>query len=104
MLAMRATGKQSMIAFGAIVEFALHHRITLRAATEQRLPQNQIQDDAQTVRNHNRDHRPQYPVHTSSRGITVDVDDQQEIAAEYGSSKKTKKTADRGRWSISLNR
>lgn len=92
-----------MIAFGAVVESALHSRVTLRAATEQRLPQNQIQDDAETVSNHNRDDCPQCPVHATARGVTVDVDDQQEIAGEYGSGKETKKTPDRGRGGISLN-
>ena len=62
--------------------------VTLRASTEQGLPQNQIQDDAETVSNHNRNDRPQNPVHTPARSVAVDVDDQQEIAAEYGSGEK----------------
>jgi hypothetical protein len=91
---MGAGWMQLMIAFWAIVESALHRRVTLRASTEQRLAQNQIQDDAETVSNHNRDDRPQDPIHTPAGGVSVDVDDQQEIAAEYGSGKKTEKAAD----------
>lgn len=93
-----------MIAFWAIVESALHRRVTLRASTEQRLAQNQIQDDAETVSNHNRDDRPQDPIHTPAGRVSVDVDDQQEIATDYGSGEKTKKAPDRGRGGISLNR
>jgi hypothetical protein len=104
MLAMGAGGVQLMIAFGAVVESALHSRVTLRASTEQRLPQNQIQDDAETVSNHNRNDRPQDPIHTSAGGVSVDVDDQQEIAAEYGSGEKAEKTPDLGRWGIFLDR
>jgi hypothetical protein len=104
MLAMGAGGMQLMIAFWAIVESALHRRVTLRAATEQRLPQHQIQDDAETVSNHNRNDRPQNPIHTPARSVAVDIDDQQEIAAEYGSGKKTEKTPNSGRRGIFLNR
>jgi hypothetical protein len=104
MLAMGAGGVQLMIAFGAVVESALHSCVTLRASTEQRLPQNQIQNDAKTVSDHNRDHRPERPVHATASGVTVDVDDQQEIATDYGSGEKTKKAPDRGRGGISLNR
>jgi hypothetical protein len=104
MLAMGAGGVQLMIAFGAVVESALHSRVTLRASTEQRLPQNQIQDDAETVSNHNRNDRPQDPIHPSARSVAIDVDDQQEIAAEYGSGEKAKQAPDRRRWRIFLNR
>ena len=103
-LAMGAGWMQLMIAFWAIVESALHRRVTLRASTEQRLAQNQIQDDAETVSNHNRDDRPQDPIHTPAGRVSVDVDDQQEIAAEYGSGEKTEKTPDLGRWGIFLDR
>ncbi len=103
-LAMGAGWMQLMIAFGAIVESALHRRVTLRASTEQGLPQNQIQDDAQAVSNHSRDDRPQDPIHPAARGVAVDVDDQQEIAAEYGSGKKAKQAPDRWRRRIFLNR
>jgi len=104
MLAMGAGWMQLMIAFRAVVESALHRSVTLRASTEQGLPQNQIQDDAETVSNHNRNDRPQDPVHTAARSVAVDVDDQQEIAAEYGSGKKTEKTPNSGRRGIFLNR
>jgi len=92
-----------MVAFWAEVESALHCRVTLRASTEQRLSQNQIQDDAETVSNHNGDDRPQNPVHPPARSVAVDVDDQQEIAAEYGSGEKAKQAPDRRRWRIFLN-
>jgi hypothetical protein len=104
MLAMGARGVQLAITFWAKVESALHRRVTFRASTEQGLPQNQIEDDAETVSNHNRNDRPQDPVHTPARGVAVDVDDQQEIAAEYGSGEKAKQAPDRRRWRIFLNR
>lgn len=104
MLAMRAGGMQWMIALWAVVESGLHRRVALRATTEERLPQNQIQNDAQTMRNHNGDHRPQHPVHAPARGVVVNVDDQQEIASKYGAGKKTKQSPDRRRRRVLLNR
>jgi hypothetical protein len=95
---------QLMIAFGTEIEPALHNRLTLRTAALQWLPQYEIQNDTETVSNHNSNHRPQHPVHTSPPGVAIDVDDQQEIAAEYDSREKTKKTPDRGGRGISLNR
>jgi hypothetical protein len=94
MLAMGTGWMQLVIAFWAKVESALHRRVTLRASTEQRLSQNQIEDDAETVSNHNRNDRPQDPIHPSSRSVAIDVDDQQEIAAEYGSGEKAKQAPD----------
>jgi hypothetical protein len=104
MLAVRAGGMQWMIAFGAIVESSLDGSITLRAAAHQRLPQNQIQNDAQTVSNHNSNHRPQHPVHAPACSIVIDVDDQQEIAGEYSSDEITKETSERKRGCILLKR
>jgi hypothetical protein len=75
MLAMGTGWMQLVIAFWAIVESTVHRRVTFRASTEQRLPQNQIKDDAETVeRGHQYD--PKYEFSTwllsIARHLTVD--------------------------------
>lgn len=93
-----------MIAFRTVIESALHNRLTLRTAALLRLPQDEIKNDAETVSDYDRNHRPQHSIHAAPPGVAVDVDDQQEIAAENDSGEKTKKTPDCGGRGIFLNR
>ena len=101
-LTMRTHGLQAITAARAETESGLNRRATLWAGSGKRFTQDEVQDDAESVGNEERDQRPQHPAHTAPAGIAVHVSDQQEVAGHDRPDKETEKGAHNGRWRIGV--
>jgi hypothetical protein len=69
----RAAGLQAVTALGTESEACLDVRSALRTRTETRLAQNEVEDDAQRVRNEDGHQRPQDGAHTAPAGVPIHI-------------------------------
>ena len=72
---------QILAALRAVTVVGENLRPAMRAQSRQRLPQKEIQDDAEPVRNADSQQSPDHPPHASPSSIAVHIANQQEVAA-----------------------
>src|SRR5882724_13216468 len=85
-LALRTACAQFVVARWAKVEPRLEGVSTLRAASDTRLPQHEIQHDAERVGDADRQQRPGKRAHTAAGGVPVHIPDQQDVTPYERSS------------------
>ena len=73
-----------MPALGTKTKPWLHHSVALRAGQNARLPQQEVQKDADSVWDEDREQRPENTIHSAAAGIPVDVTDHQNEAGHEG--------------------
>ena len=80
-LALRTARAQFVVAARAEVESRMDGVAALRAGAAQRLPQEKVKNDAQSVGNNNGHNRPKDGAHPASFRVAVDIADEQQKAA-----------------------
>lgn len=88
-LALRAARTELVVTTGAEIEFLLYCISALWAATSQRLPQDEVENDTQSVGNENGHNRPQDRAHATAFGVAVDVTNEQQKTAEHDADQET---------------
>jgi len=86
-LALRTNGAQPALASWAEAESGLDDSGALRTVQGARLPQNEIEDDAECVGDEGSQQRPKNRAHAAAAGVFVNVADEQDGASEDSSSK-----------------
>src|SRR5438045_5096700 len=87
-LALGTAGAQLMAAVRAEVEATLDEAPALGAGAADRLPQNKVENDAQSIRYQDGHERPEHGAHAAAAGVAGDVANQQQRVGKEG----------RGRW------
>src|SRR5260370_20840102 len=80
-LALRTARAQFVVAARTEVKSRLHGVAALRAGAAQRLPQEKVKNDAQSVGNNNGHNCPKDGAHPAAFRVPVDIADQQQTAA-----------------------
>jgi len=75
-LALRTTRAQFVVASRAEVESGLDGVPTLRASTAQRLPQDEVKNNTQSIGNNNGHNRPKDRAHAAAFRVAVDIADE----------------------------
>jgi hypothetical protein len=60
----------------------LNRTAAMRAQGRQRVPQEEIQDDAESIGNEDGQQRPKHAVHAPPPGIAIQIADEQYVAAD----------------------
>src|ERR1700690_4050107 len=79
-LALRTVRTKLVIALRAEVESGLHRMAALRAGAAQRLPQEEVKNDAESVGDDYGHDRPKGRAHPAAFCVAVDIADEQHIA------------------------
>jgi len=66
----------------AVTVSGLNRRAALRAGRAARLPQYEIQHDAERVGDEDREQRPTKAAHSAAAGVTVHIPDQQDVTPQ----------------------
>lgn len=80
-MALRAAWAQLVTTARAEVESALHGIATLWADALQRLPQDEVKQDAQSIGNQNGHERPKHRAHRTALRVTVYIADEKQVSA-----------------------
>src|SRR5262245_54500077 len=81
-LAVRARRMEAVAAGRTVVDLAIHNGLTLRTRDLKRGPQNEIEDETNSVGNEDDNERPECAAHPAPAGIAVHVTDHQDPKRE----------------------
>src|SRR5690242_9418567 len=101
-LALRTARTKFVAAARAEVESSLDCVSALRAGAAQRLPQEEVKNDAQSVGNNNGQNRPKSWAHAAAFGVAVYIADEQQKTAQYQAEQEPKQRPRPCGWGIGV--